>query len=82
MKEDLIDDKAALSALINLAKELKSTVLYGVLTTLCNLTNSYEKQEVNIESEHLSLSRYILLHIAIYTGAKHTRIMFSAIGPT
>lgn len=44
VKEDLIDDKNAIKALIDLAKEMKSTVLYAVVTTLCNVTNSYDKQ--------------------------------------
>ncbi|XP_028967404.1 protein unc-45 homolog B [Galendromus occidentalis] len=61
VKEDLIDDKAALTALINLAKELKSTVLYGVVTTLCNLTNSYEKQEVI--PEMIELAKFAKQHI-------------------
>lgn len=61
VKEDLIEDPEAIKALIELAKEMKSTVLYGVVTTLCNLTNSYDKQEVI--PEMLELAKFAKQHI-------------------
>lgn len=54
VKEDLIADKNAIHALIDLAKVEQKTVLYGVVTTLVNLTNSYEKQEVLPELKELA----------------------------
>ncbi|EEC07974.1 heat shock protein 70 (HSP70)-interacting protein, putative, partial [Ixodes scapularis] len=54
VKEDLIADKNAIHALIDLAKVEQKTVLYGVATTLVNLTNSYEKQEVLPELKELA----------------------------
>ncbi|KAH9373432.1 hypothetical protein HPB48_009477 [Haemaphysalis longicornis] len=54
VKEDLIGDKDAIQALIDLAKTEQKSVLYGVLTTLVNLTNSYEKQEIIPELKELA----------------------------
>ncbi|KAH8025307.1 hypothetical protein HPB51_006931 [Rhipicephalus microplus] len=54
VKEDLISDKASIHALIDLAKTEQKSVLYGVLTTLVNLTNSYEKQEIIPELKELA----------------------------
>uniref|UniRef100_A0A023GNV4 Putative heat shock protein n=1 Tax=Amblyomma triste TaxID=251400 RepID=A0A023GNV4_AMBTT len=54
VKEDLIADKDAIHALIDLAKTEQKSVLYGVLTTLVNLTNSYEKQEIIPELKELA----------------------------
>ncbi|OQR67252.1 protein unc-45B-like [Tropilaelaps mercedesae] len=61
VKEDLIDDKPAIRALIEIAKDMKSTVLYGVVTTLCNLTNSYDKQEVL--PELVKLAKFAKQHV-------------------
>lgn len=54
IKEDLIGDKHAIHSLIDLAKTEQKSVLYGVLTTLVNLTNSYEKQEIIPELKELA----------------------------
>lgn len=45
VKEKLVEDKLAIKALIELAKTGDQSVIYGVVTTLVNLVNAYEKQE-------------------------------------
>jgi len=52
--EKLVEDKAALQALVELAKTGDQSVLYGVVTTLVNLVNAYEKQEVLPELAELA----------------------------
>lgn len=54
VKEKLVEDKAALQALVELAKTGDQSVLYGVVTTLVNLVNAYEKQEVLPELAELA----------------------------
>lgn len=54
VKEDLISDGKAIRALIDLAKVEQMACLYGVVTTLVNLTNSYEKQEILPELKELA----------------------------
>lgn len=44
VKEKLVEDKAALHSLIELAKTGDQSCLFGVVTTLVNLCNAYEKQ--------------------------------------
>ncbi|KRT81742.1 Anaphase-promoting complex subunit 3 protein [Oryctes borbonicus] len=61
VKEKLIDDKAALQSLIELAKTGDQSVLYGVITTLVNLVNAYEKQEVL--PEMVELAKFAKHHI-------------------
>ncbi|GJQ79844.1 putative myosin-binding striated muscle assembly central [Trypoxylus dichotomus] len=61
VKEKLIDDKPALQALIELAKTGDQSVLYGVITTLVNLVNAYEKQEVL--PEMVELAKFAKHHI-------------------
>ncbi|KAH7969281.1 hypothetical protein HPB52_016476 [Rhipicephalus sanguineus] len=72
VKEDLIGDKAAIHALIDLAKTEQKSVLYGVLTTLVNLTNSYEKQEIIPELKELA--KFAKQHVPeehVYDSKEH-----------
>ncbi|CAG4933329.1 unnamed protein product [Colias eurytheme] len=61
VKEKLVDDKAALNSLIELAKSGDQSCLYGVVTTLVNLCNAYEKQE--IMPEMVELAKFAKHHI-------------------
>lgn len=61
VKEKLIEDKPALQALIELAKTEDQSVIYGVITTLVNLCNAYEKQEVI--PEMVELAKFAKHHI-------------------
>lgn len=61
VKEKLIEDKAAITALIELAKTGDQSVLYGVIATLVNLCNAYEKQEVI--PEMIELAKFAKQHI-------------------
>lgn len=61
VKEKLIEDKPALHALVELAKTGDQSVLFGVVTTLVNLCNAYEKQEVI--PEMVELAKFAKQHI-------------------
>lgn len=61
VKEKLIDDKQAVQAMIELAKTGDKSVLYGVVTTLVNLCNAYDKQE--IIPEMVELAKFAKHHI-------------------
>lgn len=61
VKEKLIEDKAAITSLIELAKTGDQSVLYGVIATLVNLCNAYEKQEVI--PEMIELAKFAKQHI-------------------
>lgn len=61
VKEKLIEDKAAVKALVELAKTGDQSVLFGVVTTLVNLCNAYEKQEVI--PEMIELAKFAKQHI-------------------
>jgi len=61
VKEKLVDDEPAIKALIELAKEGKQDCMYGIITLLVNLTNSYEKQE--IMPEMIELAKFAKHHI-------------------
>ncbi|XP_067141950.1 LOW QUALITY PROTEIN: protein unc-45 homolog B-like [Centruroides vittatus] len=61
VKEDLIDDAPAIRALIELAQTGDLSVLYGVVTTFVNLTNSYDKQE--ILPELVELAKFAKQHV-------------------
>ncbi|KAL1502590.1 hypothetical protein ABEB36_007712 [Hypothenemus hampei] len=61
VKEKLIEDKAALRALVELAKSGDQSVVFGVVTTLMNLCNAYEKQEVI--PEMVELAKFAKQHI-------------------
>ncbi|CAG9804440.1 unnamed protein product [Chironomus riparius] len=59
--EKLIDDKLAIQALIELAKTGDQSVIYGVVTTLVNLVNAYEKQEML--PELMELAKFAKHHV-------------------
>lgn len=61
VKEKLVEDKPAIQALIELAKTGDQSCLYGVVTTLVNVCNAYEKQEVL--PEMLELAKFAKHHI-------------------
>ncbi len=61
VKEKLCEDEAAIKALIELAKSGNQEAAYGVVTTLVNLTNSFEKAE--IMPEMLELAKFAKHHI-------------------
>ncbi|XP_018318631.1 protein unc-45 homolog B [Agrilus planipennis] len=61
VKEKLIEDRASLQALIELGKRGDHSVLFGVITTLVNLCNAYEKQEVI--PEMIELAKFAKQHI-------------------
>lgn len=61
MKEKLVNDKPALKALIQMASTGDQSLLYGVVTTLVNLCNAYEKQEVM--PEMVELAKFAKQHI-------------------
>ncbi|XP_049879215.1 protein unc-45 homolog B [Pectinophora gossypiella] len=61
VKEKLVEDKPALQSLIELAKTGDQSCLYGVVTTLVNLCNAYEKQEML--PEMLELAKFAKHHI-------------------
>lgn len=61
VKEKMVEDKPALQALIELAKTGDQSVLYGVVTTLVNLVNAYEKQD--IEPELVELAKFAKHHV-------------------
>lgn len=61
VKEKLVDDKAAIKAMIELAQTGDQSVVYGVVTTLVNLCNAYDKQE--IIPEMMELAKFAKHHI-------------------
>ncbi|XP_034828206.1 protein unc-45 homolog B [Maniola hyperantus] len=61
VKEKLVDNQLAIQALIELAKLGDQSCLYGVVTTLVNLCNAYEKQEMM--PEMLELAKFAKHHI-------------------
>ncbi|KAE8752791.1 hypothetical protein FOCC_FOCC000529 [Frankliniella occidentalis] len=61
VKEKLIADKAAIQALIELAKTGNQAAVYGVVTTFVNLCNAYEKQEAI--PEMVELAKFAKHHI-------------------
>ncbi len=61
VKEKLIEDREALQAMVEVAKSGDLSVVYGFVTTLVNLTNSYDTQEVI--PEMLELAKFARQHI-------------------
>lgn len=61
VKEKLIDDRAALRALIQLAQTGDQSVLYGAVTTFVNLCSAYDKQE--LVPEMVELAKFAKHHI-------------------
>lgn len=61
VKEKLLEDKLAVQALVELAKSGDQSVIYGVVTTLVNLVNAYEKQEM--VPELMELAKFAKHHV-------------------
>ncbi|CAD1478878.1 unnamed protein product, partial [Heterotrigona itama] len=61
VKEKLIEDVQAVQAMIELAKTEDQSVVYGVVTTLVNLCNAYDKQE--LIPEMIELAKFAKHHI-------------------
>ncbi|CAK9831347.1 Protein unc-45 homolog B [Anthophora retusa] len=61
VKEKLIEDNEAIQAMIELAKTGDQSVIYGVVTTLVNLCNAYDKQE--LIPEMIELAKFAKHHI-------------------
>merc|ERR1719394_2286368 len=61
VKEKLVEDEPALRALIDLGKTGAQNVAYGVVATLVNITNSYDKQE--IDPQMIELAKFAKHHI-------------------
>ncbi|KAH0944696.1 hypothetical protein HN011_005828 [Eciton burchellii] len=61
IKEKLIEDQQAIQAMIELAKTGDQSVIYGVVTTLVNLCNAYDKQE--LIPEMIELAKFAKHHI-------------------
>ncbi|PSN46108.1 Protein unc-45 B [Blattella germanica] len=61
VKEKLVEDKDALRAMIELAKTGDQSAVYGCVTTLVNLVNAYEKQEMI--PEMIELAKFSKHHI-------------------
>merc|ERR550519_2881162 len=61
VREKLVEDEPAMRALIELGKTGAQNVMYGVMATLVNVTNSYDKQEIN--PEMLELAKFAKHHI-------------------
>ena len=61
VKEKLVEDEPAIKALIDLGRTGGQDVMYGVITVLVNLTNSYDKQEIS--EEMIQLAKFAKHHI-------------------
>uniref|UniRef100_A0A182WVC9 UNC-45/Cro1/She4 central domain-containing protein n=1 Tax=Anopheles quadriannulatus TaxID=34691 RepID=A0A182WVC9_ANOQN len=61
VKEKLVEDRPAIQGLIELAKTGDQSALYGVVTTLVNLVNAYDKQE--LVPELVELAKFAKHHI-------------------
>ena len=64
VKEKLVDDEPAIKALIELGSTGGQDVMYGVVTTLVNLTNSVDKQEM-VEQEMVELAKFAKHHVPV-----------------
>merc|ERR550519_1676070 len=63
VKEKLVDDEPAIKALIELGRTGGQDVMYGVVTTLVNLTNSFDKQEIS--DEMVELAKFAKHHVPV-----------------
>uniref|UniRef100_A0A9J7X406 Protein unc-45 homolog B n=1 Tax=Cyprinus carpio carpio TaxID=630221 RepID=A0A9J7X406_CYPCA len=61
VKDDFVDDEAAMRAMFELAKSKDKTILYAVACTLVNCTNSYDKKE--IIPEMVQLAKFSKQHV-------------------
>jgi len=63
VKEKLVDDEPAIKAIIELGRTGGQDVMYGVVTTLVNLTNSFDKQEIS--EEMVELAKFAKHHVPV-----------------
>lgn len=61
VKEKLIEDQAALVAIMGLAKSEKTSAMYALVSIFVNLCNAYEKQEVI--PEMIELAKFSKCHV-------------------
>ncbi|MBN3297808.1 UN45B protein, partial [Amia calva] len=61
VKDDFVEDEAALKAMFELSKSTDKTILYAVACTLVNCTNSYDKKE--IIPELVQLAKFSKQHV-------------------
>lgn len=61
VKEELVNDEECIKALIQLGSSGNLSCLYGVITTLVNLTNAYDKNE--ILPEMIELAKFAKQHV-------------------
>uniref|UniRef100_A0A673L594 Protein unc-45 homolog B-like n=1 Tax=Sinocyclocheilus rhinocerous TaxID=307959 RepID=A0A673L594_9TELE len=61
VKDDFVEDEAAMRAMFELAKSKDKTILYAVACTLVNCTNSYDKKE--IIPEMVQLAKFSKQHV-------------------
>lgn len=61
VKEEIVEDPLVVNAMIDLAKSGDQSALYGVITTLVNLTNSYDKNEAL--PEMIELAKFAKQHV-------------------
>merc|ERR1719348_318653 len=61
VKEKLVDDEPAIKALIELGRTGGQDCAYGVITTLVNCTNSFDKQEIS--EEMIELAKFAKHHV-------------------
>lgn len=61
VKDDFVEDEAAMKAMFELAKSKDKTILYSVACTLVNCTNSYEKKD--IMPELVQLAKFSKQHV-------------------
>ncbi|KAG1972085.1 protein unc-45 homolog B [Pimephales promelas] len=61
VKDDFVEDEAAMRAMFELAKSKDKTILYAVTCTLVNCTNSYEKKD--ILPEMVQLAKFSKQHV-------------------
>merc|ERR1719373_264369 len=61
VKEKLVEDEAAIKSLIDLGKSGGQDCAYGVITTLVNCTNSFDKQEIT--DEMIELAKFAKHHV-------------------
>uniref|UniRef100_A0A8C3AT46 Protein unc-45 homolog B n=1 Tax=Cyclopterus lumpus TaxID=8103 RepID=A0A8C3AT46_CYCLU len=61
VKDDFVEDEAALKAMFELAKSKDKTIIYSVACTLVNCTNCYEKKD--IIPELVQLAKFSKQHV-------------------
>uniref|UniRef100_A0A673MLP2 Protein unc-45 homolog B n=1 Tax=Sinocyclocheilus rhinocerous TaxID=307959 RepID=A0A673MLP2_9TELE len=61
VKDDFVDDEAAMRAMFELTQSKDKTILYAVACTLVNCTNSYDKKE--IIPEMVQLAKFSKQHV-------------------